>query len=50
MHFADFPNTKFGFPEFALILNRSENATLQVSIFCEKVLDEKYLLKLNNVS
>ena len=31
------------------ILNKSENATLQYSIFCEKVLDEKYLLKLNNV-
>ena len=26
------------------ILNRRENATLQYSIFCEKVLDEKYLL------
>ena len=32
------------------ILNKSENATLQLSIFCEKVLDKKYLLKLNNVS
>ena len=31
------------------ILNKSENATLQYSIFCEKVLDEKDLLKLNNV-
>ena len=31
------------------ILNKSENATLQYSIFCEKVLDEKYLLKLYNV-
>ena len=31
------------------ILNKSENATLEYSIFCEKVLDEKYLLKLNNV-
>ena len=31
------------------ILNKSENATLQYSIFCEKVFDEKYLLKLNNV-
>ena len=31
------------------ILNKSENATLQYFIFCEKVLDEKYLLKLNNV-
>ena len=30
-------------------LNQSENATLQYFIFCEKVLDEKYLLKLNNV-
>ena len=29
------------------ILNKSENATLQCFIFCEKVLDEKYLLKLN---
>ena len=32
------------------ILNKSENATLQLSIFSEKVLDEKYLLKLNNVA
>ena len=31
------------------ILNKSENTTLQYSIFCEKVFDEKYLLKLNNV-
>ena len=31
------------------ILNKSENATLQYFIFCENVLDEKYLLKLNNV-
>ena len=31
------------------ILNKNKNATLQYSIFCEKVLDEKYLLKLNNV-
>ena len=31
------------------ILNKSENATLQYSIFCEKVLDEQYLLKLDNV-
>ena len=31
------------------ILNKSENATLQYSILCEKVLDKKYLLKLNNV-
>ena len=35
---------------FHNILNKSENATLQLSIFCEKVLDKKYLLKLNNVS
>ena len=32
------------------VLNKSENAILQLSIFCEKVLDKKYLLKLNNVS
>ena len=32
------------------ILNKSENATLQYFIFCEKVLDKKYLLQLNNVS
>ena len=32
-----------------VILNKSGNATLQYFIFCEKVLDEKYLLKLNNV-
>ena len=30
-------------------LNKSENATLQYYIFCEKALDEKYLLKINNV-
>ena len=34
----------------APILNKSENATLQLSIFNEKVLDKKYLLKLNNVA
>ena len=32
------------------IPDKNENATLQLSIFCEKVLDKKYLLKLNNVS
>ena len=32
------------------ILNKSENATLQLSIFYEKVLGKKYLLKLNNVA
>ena len=32
------------------ILNKSENVTLQLSIFCEKALDKKYLLKINNVS
>ena len=31
------------------ILNKSENATLQYFIFCEKVLDERYFLKSNNV-
>ena len=31
------------------ILNNSENATLQYFIFYKKALDEKYLLKLNNV-
>ena len=31
------------------ILNNSENATLQYFRFCKKALDEKYLLKLNNV-
>ena len=31
------------------ILNKSENATLQYFIFCEKVFDEKYSLKSNNV-
>ena len=31
------------------ILNNSENATLQYFIFCKKALDEKYLLKLNDV-
>ena len=34
---------------FYAILNNSENATLQYFIFCKKALDEKYLLKLNNV-
>ena len=31
---------------FNYIPNKSENATLQLSIFCEKVLDKKDLLKL----
>ena len=31
------------------ILTKGENATLQYFIFCEKVLDETYLLKLDNV-
>ena len=31
------------------ILNKSENATLQHFIVCEKVLDEKYSRKLNNI-
>ena len=35
---------------FEYILNKSENATLQLSIFYENVLDKKYLLKLNNVA
>ena len=35
---------------FVYILNKSENATLQLSIFYEKVLDKKYLIKLNNVA
>ena len=30
------------------ILNKSENATLLYFIFCEKILDEKYLLKINS--
>ena len=32
------------------ILNKIENATLQLSIFYEKVSDKKYLLKLYNVA
>ena len=32
------------------ILNKSENATLQLSIFYDNVLDKKYLRKLNNVA
>ena len=32
------------------ILNKSENATLQLSILYEKVLNKKYLLKFNNVA
>ena len=35
--------------EISCILNKSENATLQLSIFSEKVLDKKYILKLNSV-
>ena len=31
------------------ILNNSENATLQYFTFCKRALDEKYLIKLNNV-
>ena len=31
------------------ILNQTENATLQYFIFCAKVLEEKFFLKLNNV-
>ena len=31
------------------ILNKGESATLHYFIFCEKILDEKYLLKINNV-
>ena len=31
------------------ILNKSENATLQYFIFCEIVLDEKYLLKIPDI-
>ena len=34
---------------FYAILNNSENATLHYFIFCKKALDEKYLLKLNDV-
>ena len=32
------------------MLNKSEDTTLQLSIFYEKVLDKKYLPKLNNVA
>ena len=32
------------------ILNKSENATPQLSLFYEKVFDKKYLQKLNNVA
>ena len=31
------------------ILDNYENAALQYFIFCKKALEEKYLLKLNNV-
>ena len=41
---------KIEYITYIYILNKSENATLQLSIFCAKVLDKKYLLKLNNVS
>ena len=46
--FIKFNNTGARMLDF--ILNKSENASLQLSIFCEKVLDKPYLLKLNNVS
>ena len=36
----------FGMPEIPYILNKSENATLQISIFCGKVLGKKYLVSL----
>ena len=32
------------------ILSKSENATLRLSIFYEKVLNKKYLILLNNVA
>ena len=32
------------------IIHKSENATLQLSLSYKKVLDKKYLLKLNNVA
>ena len=42
-------STLYMYDTLYAILNKSENATLQYFIFCEKVLDEKYLLKINNV-
>ena len=39
-----------GILSIVYILNKSENATLQLSIFCEKVMGKKYLLKHNNIS
>ena len=36
--------------EIVNILTKNENATLQLSIFYDKVLDKNYLLKLNNVA
>ena len=44
------PHYLYRLRRIADILNKSENATLQSSIFCEKVLGKKFLLKLNNVS
>ena len=35
---------------YVTYLNKSENATLQLSMFYEKALDKKYFLKLNNVA
>ena len=35
---------------YIILLNKNENATLQLSISYEKVLDKKYLLQLNNVA
>ena len=35
---------------YTTILNKSENATLQLSIFYETVWDKNYLLTLNNVA
>ena len=36
----------FGMPDIPYILNKGENATLQLSIFCEKVLSKKDLVSL----
>ena len=41
---------KNNFLVYVYILNKSENATLQLSIFCEKYSTKRILLELNNVS
>ena len=50
LHFASLKSEIHVMGKLINILNKSENTTLQLSIFYEKVLGKKYLLKLNNVA